>query len=205
MSYLANNNATSTLAGAVLSTDLNITLAAGQGASFPVVAAPDYTLVTLENAAGNREIVKVTARASGSDVMTVVRAWEGTTALAWNIGDVVSQRITAALVTASIAHPTVATDAHAASAIQVTPVGGIASTDVQAALAELDTEKVTAAQVAASSVAHAISADSATNATNATNATSAGNATTWAGANKTVSTAAPSGGVDGDIWIVRAA
>jgi hypothetical protein len=35
-------------------------------------------------------------------------------------------------------------------------------------------------------------------------ATSA-NATKWAGANKTVSTAAPSGGVDGDIWIVRAA
>jgi hypothetical protein len=33
-------------------------------------------------------------------------------------------------------------------------------------------------------------------------ATSA-NATKWAGANKTVSTAAPSGGVDGDIWIVR--
>lgn len=30
------------------------------------------------------------------------------------------------------------------------------------------------------------------------------NATKWAGANKTVSTAAPSGGVDGDIWIVRA-
>lgn len=30
------------------------------------------------------------------------------------------------------------------------------------------------------------------------------NSTKWAGANKTVSTAAPTGGVDGDIWIVRA-
>jgi hypothetical protein len=42
------------------------------------------------------------------------------------------------------AHVTDTTDAHDASAISVTPTGGIAATDVQAALAELDSEKAAA-------------------------------------------------------------
>lgn len=161
MTYLAKNNANSVLAAAVVAADTSITVSAGQGDRFPVVASPDYTLVTLENAAGNREIVKVTARAASVDILTVVRAQEGTTALAWNIGDVVSQRLTAGLVAASIAHPTVTPGAHAASAISVTPVGNIASTNVQAALSELDTEKTTQAYVDAQVATKAALAGSA--------------------------------------------
>jgi hypothetical protein len=38
---------------------------------------------------------------------------------------------------------------------------------------------------------------------NADTATLASNATQWSGSNKTISTASPSGGVDGDIWFKR--
>ena len=43
-------------------------------------------------------------------------------------------------------HITDTTAAHAASAISMNPTGGIGSTDVQAAIAELDTEKAPAAK-----------------------------------------------------------
>jgi hypothetical protein len=55
----------------------------------------------------------------------------------------------AADLAAHIADPTAA---HAASAISFSPTGGIASTDVQAALAELDTEKLNASAYTAADV-----------------------------------------------------
>ena len=58
----------------------------------------------------------------------------------------------------------------------------------------------TAADEAKQNTAHAQSADSATNATNANKANSADNAVKWNGAAKTVSSAAASGGADGDLW-----
>ena len=75
--YLAKNNAYGLLASGIASGAVSLTLQSGQGDRFPAIAAPDYTFITLEDAAGNREIVKVTARAAASDVMTVVRAQEG--------------------------------------------------------------------------------------------------------------------------------
>lgn len=95
MTTLFKNNAASKLASglSVGATSMNVT--PGDGDKFPVVAAPNVAYVTIENATYT-EIVKITARASGSDSMTIVKAQEGTTDRAWLTGDTVSLRLTAA-------------------------------------------------------------------------------------------------------------
>lgn len=139
MSYLAKNNAYGVLASGISSGAASLTLQAGQGDRFPVLSAPDWTKVTLEDSAGNREVIKVEARTAGSDILaTLTRGQEGTTARAWNAGDVVELRMTADLVEQAMAHFADSDGAHAASAITVAPAGGIASDTVQEALEELD-------------------------------------------------------------------
>lgn len=93
MQILANN-AGSKLAAAIAAsaTSLSVTV----GASFPVVAAPDFALGTLDDGAGNVEIVKITAHAAGAAAFAVVRAQEGTTAQAFAAGVAFEMRVTAA-------------------------------------------------------------------------------------------------------------
>lgn len=95
--YIATNNAYSTLAGGVLIGATSLSVQAGHGDRFPEITGSDWTFVTLQDASNNIEIVKVTARAALSDTMTVVRAQEGTSARAWNAGDVVECRPTAGI------------------------------------------------------------------------------------------------------------
>lgn len=142
MSYRAKNNAYSTLASGISAGVTSLTLQAGHGDRFPVISAPDWTKVTLEDAAGNREVIKVEARTAGSDILaSLTRGQEGTTARAWNAGDVVELRMTAALVEEAMAHWAENVGAHNASAIAVSPAGNLAANDVQEALEELDAEK----------------------------------------------------------------
>jgi hypothetical protein len=147
MTYLAKNNAYSSLAGALSAVDTTMTVETGHGDRFPVIAGDDWTYITLEDASSNREIIKVTARASASDTMTIERGQEGTTARAWNAGDSVEQRLTAGLVQDAIAHFTDNVDAHEATAIGFDPSGNLAATDVQGAIEELDAEKASTAYV----------------------------------------------------------
>lgn len=79
------NNATAILAASVSSSTTNVVLTTGQGQRFPALSAGQYFYGTLFDANGNYEIVKVTARVS--DSLTVVRAQDGTIALAFNAGD----------------------------------------------------------------------------------------------------------------------
>lgn len=92
---LFKNNAFSSLAAGLSAAATTMTLAAGQGDRFPEVGAPDFCMLTLQDAANNIEVVRVTARAGGADSLTIVRAQEGTTARSWSIGDIVELRITA--------------------------------------------------------------------------------------------------------------
>jgi hypothetical protein len=95
MPQLFKNNAFSTLGASMTNVATTLTVATGLGDRFPVVSAPDFMLLTLQDASNNIEIVKVTTRTTGSDSMTIQRAQEGTTARAWNLGDVVELRLTA--------------------------------------------------------------------------------------------------------------
>jgi len=88
------NNAFATLAAGITNSATSITVASGQGARFPVLGAGDYFYATLINTSNQLEIVKCTARSA--DVLTVVRAQESTTARAYDVGDRIEIRITAA-------------------------------------------------------------------------------------------------------------
>jgi hypothetical protein len=93
MGIKLSNNAFGTLAASITSSSTSITLTTGQGARFPTLAGGDYFYATLVDTSNNLEIVKCTARST--DVLTVVRAQESTTARAYNTGDRIEIRLTA--------------------------------------------------------------------------------------------------------------
>lgn len=86
------NNAAGTLAAGITNVSAALTLNAGQGTLFPSPIPPQVFYVTLTDAATQTliEIVQVTAR--GGDVFSILRAQDGTSALSWNAGDIVSMR-----------------------------------------------------------------------------------------------------------------
>ena len=92
------NNAKATIASGIASGATSLTLATGKGALFPALSGGDWFMLTLTQAVTETswEIVKVTARSG--DVLTIVRAQEGTTAAAWAAADKAELRLTAGLV-----------------------------------------------------------------------------------------------------------
>lgn len=95
MAQLFRNNAFSALGAPLTNIATTLTVTTGQGDRFPTVTAPDFMLLTLQDASNNIEIVRVTARTAASDTMTITRAQEGTTARSWSLGDVLELRLTA--------------------------------------------------------------------------------------------------------------
>jgi len=90
------NNAASVLASGITAIATSLSVTAGHGARFPAITGSDYFLATLcqQGSAGeiNFEVIKVTTRST--DTFTIVRAQEGTTALAYSAGDKVELRLT---------------------------------------------------------------------------------------------------------------
>jgi len=97
MGIKLTNNAFGTLAAGINSSATSITLTSGQGARFPTLSAGDYFYATLVDTSNNLEIVKCTARST--DVLTVVRGQETTTARSYSTGDRIEIRLTAATFT----------------------------------------------------------------------------------------------------------
>ena len=95
MAALINNNAASRLASSILAASTSLTVTAGEGAKFPAPTGGNWFPVTALKADGTFEIMRCTARSG--DVLTVARAQEGTTALAFSAGDRVELRVTAAV------------------------------------------------------------------------------------------------------------
>jgi hypothetical protein len=94
-SILFSNNASGSLASSITSAGTTITLTTGAGAQFPAISGGNFFYATLTDSSNNLEIVKVTARSS--DVFTVVRGQEGTTARAYAAADKLELRVTAAV------------------------------------------------------------------------------------------------------------
>jgi hypothetical protein len=92
MALKLKNNAAGVLAASISASDTGITLAAGQGATFPTMTAGDYFYATLENTDGSYEIVKVTARSG--DGMTIVRGQEDTATNGFAQGARFAMRVT---------------------------------------------------------------------------------------------------------------
>jgi len=98
MTQLFTNNATSALAATTTTTATSLVLTTGSGVKFPVLAGADFFMLTLVglNAEFNEsswEVVKVTGRSS--DTLTVVRAQDNTSGVAWTSGTRVELRDTA--------------------------------------------------------------------------------------------------------------
>ena len=95
MAVKFSNNAITTLASAINSTQTTITVT--DASKFPTLGAGDYTYVTLDADAvpAVREIVKVTAITG--NVFTVVRGQDGTSAASFDAGVFIELRLTAAL------------------------------------------------------------------------------------------------------------
>lgn len=90
------NNAVSTVQSSIGVGSTQLTLATGKGALFPSPGLNQFFKLTLEDLRENpikREIVNVTQRVG--DVLTIVRAQEGTAAQAFSSGFVASLRMTA--------------------------------------------------------------------------------------------------------------
>jgi hypothetical protein len=147
MAQLYANGARSVLTASITATSAALQINPADEGLFPVAAGADWFKVAVEDSSGNIEYIKV-QRATGQAVLTVMtRAVEDSAkfpARLFNAGAVVQLRLTAADLVASIAHPNANTGAHAATAISVTPAGGVASNNVQAAIEELDAEKQSA-------------------------------------------------------------
>lgn len=93
---LFTNNAKSVLAANLTAIATSLSVTPGDGLLFPSPTGGNYFLLTLAqmSTAGeiNFEVVKVTARST--DTFTIVRAQEGTTALAYVAGDKAELRLT---------------------------------------------------------------------------------------------------------------
>jgi hypothetical protein len=97
--YAFSNNASTTLAAPITAAATSLSVAAGAGSLFPIANAGTgdqvfiATLVSASNPT-TREIILVLNR-SGDTFTAIQRAQEGTTALAWNAGDIVANLPTA--------------------------------------------------------------------------------------------------------------
>ena len=87
------NNAYGLLNAGITNSATSATLQSGNGARFPSLTGSQYFYATLIDASNNLEIVKCTARSS--DVLTIARGAESTTARAYASGDRLELRMTA--------------------------------------------------------------------------------------------------------------
>lgn len=97
MNLLFANDASTTLQSGITAAATSATLAAGTGILFPnpIVGSQGYYTTFVDAATQQvKEIVLVTARAG--DIITIVRAQQGTTARVWAAGDLAAQLVTAA-------------------------------------------------------------------------------------------------------------
>ena len=92
MAIVFKNNASTTLSAALSSSATSISVA--DATKLPSITGDEYFFCTIDDGS-NVEIVKVTG--ISSNTLTVVRAQDNTTALSFSSGDIVEQRLTAAV------------------------------------------------------------------------------------------------------------
>lgn len=94
MGLKLKNNASSSLAASMSTTETMVRVLAGHGVRFPSIGVGDWFPLAVQNVHGDIEYMRATARAG--DVMTVLRAQEDTQAIVFDAGDVVFLPLTTA-------------------------------------------------------------------------------------------------------------
>ena len=176
MPALVTNNASATLAVGISPSATTIVLSSGGGNLFPVPSGTSVFFATIVNTSNQVEIVKVTARAG--DVLTVIRAFDGTTSHTYVIGDMIELRPTAALFNSKLDVDTAALSYVTAPqvAAQVAALSYVTAPQVAAQVAALSyiTAPQVAAQVAALSYITAVEAGVVATASPSTGVANAG-------------------------------
>lgn len=95
------NNARSVLAQTISATDTQLRITTGHGVKFPTLTTADWFPIALENANGQIEYCRCTAR--NNDVFTVLRGAEGSQALGFSAGDAFELRVTVAALAGFVA------------------------------------------------------------------------------------------------------
>lgn len=133
------NNASALITSNIAPGSLSFTIESAFADRFPALVAGDWFIGTLQNSAGDVEVIRVNKRDVGSNaVQSVVRAQEGTTALSLSAGEAIfSVRATAAHHQQIADHVIDPDDAHAASAVSFAPTDDIDATNTQAAVEEV--------------------------------------------------------------------
>ncbi len=132
------NNASALVTSNITTGSLSFTIESGFADRFPALVAGDWFVGTLQNSAGDIEIIRVNKRDVGSNaIQNVVRGQEGTSPLAFSAGEAVfAVRATAAHHQALSDHLIDPDDAHAASAVSFSPTSDIEATTAQGAIEE---------------------------------------------------------------------
>lgn len=160
MAVLIANNARSALVSGIGALDTSITITSGTETLFPSPTSPDYFYVTLEDSTKTvREIVKCTTRTS--NVLTIVRAQDGTSANIFLAGSTVELRINKASLTDSITAAAASATAAATSASAAATSASSASSSATAAAGSATSAASSATAAASSATAAAASAASA--------------------------------------------
>lgn len=140
--YKGNSQQTA-ITSPMASGDLSMTVA--DGSTLPTGTSP--FVLTIDLGATGEEKMLCTAR-TGNSITIGTRGYDGTTAAAHATGAVVRHTLSAVDLDEANAHINATSAAHAATAISNTPAGTVAATTVQAAINELDTEKLSTATAA---------------------------------------------------------
>lgn len=94
------NNFEVALAQPTTTSDTTITIRSGSG--FPTLGVNERVVATIVDAATGLQFEIVTVTAVVGNVLTVQREQEGTAARAWSVGDFLSIRVTAAILTSTV-------------------------------------------------------------------------------------------------------
>lgn len=93
-----SNDASSTLASGIGTTDTTLTVNTGDGSLFPAISAGQIMVITVEDTSGNYEIMHGTGRTT--DTITISRSQENTSPTAFASGSRVELRVTAGVLAA---------------------------------------------------------------------------------------------------------